>query len=106
MRELIPIYFEFCSLNNDSMKNRFLILIGLLLSLQSFAQIGINTTTPNAMLDISSTTNGFLIPRIALTANNVAAPVVNPQGGALPTSTLIYNTSTVAGINGVAPGYY
>ncbi len=102
----MPIYFEFCSSNNDSMKNRFLILIGLLLSLQSFAQIGINTTTPNAMLDISSTTNGFLIPRIALTANNVAAPVVNPQGGALPTSTLIYNTSTVAGINGVAPGYY
>jgi hypothetical protein len=58
------------------------------------------------MLDVSSATNGVLLPRIALTANNVAAPVVNPQGGALPTSTLIYNTATVAGINGVTPGYY
>lgn len=71
-----------------------------------FSQIGINTTTPNAMLDISSTTNGLLIPRIALTSNNVESPVVNPQGGALSISTMIYNTATVVGINGVSPGYY
>ncbi len=89
-----------------SMKTLYAILFFLILSIQSIAQIGINTTTPYAMLDISSTTNGFLIPRIVLTANNVAAPVVNPQGGALPTSTLIYNTATVGGVNGVIPGYY
>ncbi len=87
------------------MKSTIKILI-LLFSISSFAQIGINTTTPNAMLDVSSTTNGVLISRIALTANNVAAPVVNPQGGAVAVSTLIYNTATVAGVNGVAPGFY
>jgi Chaperone of endosialidase len=88
------------------MKKYILIAIFFLTFLKGYAQIGINTTTPNAMLDVTSTTNGFLIPRIALTANNSAAPVVNPQGGALPTSTLIYNTATVAGVNGVSPGYY
>jgi Chaperone of endosialidase len=88
------------------MKSSILIFTALFFGLNNHAQIGINTTTPNAMLDVTSTTNGFLIPRIALTANNVATPVVNPQGGALPVSTLIYNTATVAGVNGVAPGYY
>ena len=97
---------KFVVQNEEGMKTLYVILFYLILSIQSFAQIGINTTTPNAMLDISSTTNGFLIPRIALTANNLATPVVNPQGGALPTSTLIYNTATVAGVNGVFPGYY
>ena len=58
------------------------------------------------MLEIESATNGVLLPRIALTANNIATPVVNPQGGALTISTLIYNTATVAGVNGVSPGYY
>ncbi len=106
MIQLKPIYFEVCSSNTDGMKKRLFISIVLLLSLSGFTQIGINTTTPNAMLDVSSATNGFLIPRIALTADNVAAPVVNPQGGALPVSTLIYNTAIVAGVNGVAPGYY
>lgn len=86
------------------MKKQLLIL--LLLSFKGFTQIGINTTTPNAMLDVTSATNGVLFPRIALTANNVAAPVVNPQGGALVTATVVYNTATVAGVNGVAPGYY
>lgn len=81
-------------------------LLALFISVLSYAQIGINTLTPNGMLDVNSTTNGFLIPRVALTANNVAAPVVNPQGGALTTSTLVYNTATVSGINGVSPGYY
>ncbi len=101
-----PIYFEVCTSTTDDMKKRILITILLLLSLKGFTQIGINTTTPNAMLDVTSATNGVLFPRIALTANNVAAPVVNPQGGALVTATVVYNTATVAGVNGVAPGYY
>ena len=75
-------------------------------SIYSFAQVGVNTTTPNAMLDVNSATNGVLISRIALTGSNVAAPVVNPQGGAVAISTLIYNTSTVTGANSVSPGYY
>lgn len=106
MIHLKPIYFEVCTSTTGDMKKRRLITILLLLSLKGFTQIGINTTTPNAMLDVTSATNGVLFPRIALTANNVAAPVVNPQGGALATATIIYNTATVAGVNGVNPGYY
>lgn len=87
------------------MKNFTTFLI-LLIGSWSYAQIGVNTTTPNAMLEINSTTNGFLVPRVALTASNVAAPIVNPQGGAILESTMIYNTATVAGVNGVSPGYY
>ena len=36
--------------------------------IQSFGQIGIGTNTPNAsaMLDISSTSKGFLTPRMSL----------------------------------------
>jgi len=70
------------------------------------AQIGVNTTVPSGMLDVSSATNGLLIPRVALTANNVALPVVNPQGGALAISTMVYNTNPVAGVNGVSTGYH
>jgi hypothetical protein len=81
-------------------------LLAIFISVISYAQIGINTLTPNGMLDVNSTTNGFLIPRVALTANNVAAPVVNPQGGALTTSTLVYNTNPVAGVNGLSVGYH
>ena len=76
-------------------------------TITSYAQIGIGTTTPNAALEIASTTNGVVIPRIELTSKLTQAPVVNPQGGALPEGTLIWNTAT-AGIapNNVTPGFY
>ncbi|MFM6923976.1 MAG: hypothetical protein ACKOU7_00610, partial [Ferruginibacter sp.] len=70
---------------------------------QSFA---INTSgataDASAILDVSSTNKGVLIPRIALTAANSPAPLAAPL-----TSLLIYNTAT-AGIapNNVTPGYY
>ena len=70
-------------------------------------KIGFGTITPNAMVDIQSTNNGVLIPRIALTSITDALSVVNPAGGPLQTSTLIYNTAT-AGVspNNVIPGFY
>jgi len=71
------------------------------------SQIGIGTTTPQGALDISSTVNGFIPPRVALTATNVAAPVVNPQGGGLVSGTTVWNTATAgASPNNVAPGLY
>lgn len=82
------------------------IIISIFYFIKVSAQVGINTTTPAAALDVTSTINGVLFPRIELTANNIEAPVVNPQGGGLVTSTTIYNTATVSGINGVSPGYY
>ena len=66
------------------------------------AQVGIGTTVPNGALDVTSTNDGLLIPRVALTATNATAPLTAPT-----TSELVYNTAT-AGIvpNNVTPGYY
>jgi hypothetical protein len=77
------------------------ILFLLLLSQQIFSQIGIGTTTPNGALDITSTNDGVLIPRIALTATNLAT-VLTPT-----VSEMVYNTATSAtGANQVTPGFY
>ncbi len=79
-------------------------LFGLLLFTSTlFPQVGINTTSPEGVLDVESTTQGILIPRVSLVRSTQEAPVVNPNGGALETSTMVYNTATV---NDVFPGFY
>ena len=85
-------------------KNYVTVLLLSLFAITTNAQVGIGTTTPNASsnLDIVSTNRGLLIPRIVLTATNVAAPITTPA-----TSLLIYNTATAgAGLTAVTPGYY
>ncbi|MDD4554595.1 MAG: FISUMP domain-containing protein [Bacteroidales bacterium] len=56
----------------------------------------------SAMLEVKSDSKGFLPPRVALTASNLAAPVALPATGLL-----IYNTATAgtAPYN-VTPGFY
>ncbi|PHS07976.1 MAG: hypothetical protein COA88_07645 [Kordia sp.] len=68
-----------------------------------FSQVGINTTTPGAILDIASTKHGVLFPRVSLEFLTQEAPVLNPKGAGLENGTLVYNTAT---INNVSPGYY
>ena len=81
------------------------ILLFSIISLQ--AQVGIGTNAPEGMLDISSTTNGLIYPRVALTKLNNPLPVVNPNGGPLVAGTIVYNTSyTTSGENDVYPGIY
>jgi hypothetical protein len=76
------------------------------------AQTGIGTSTPNAAakLDVSSTTKGFLPPKVALTATNSFDPITGLSGStALATAAglLIYNTATAGTApNNVVPGYY
>lgn len=72
------------------------------------AQVGVGTTSPKAALDVVAGSNnyGFLMPRVALTASNVSAPVTNPVGGALVVGTMVFNTNTTAGTYGVVPGIY
>lgn len=85
------------------------ILIGLFFFSVSLAhsQVGIGTTTPTGALDISSTIYGFIPPRVALTSTTVAAPVLNPQTGALVSGTIVWNTATAGtSPNNVAPGLY
>ena len=88
------------------MKNILLFPIIILFTATSvFAQVGIGTTNPNpnALLDVDATTTkgGLLMPRIALVATTNALPLVNHVAGMT-----LYNTATVAGTNGVSPGYY
>ncbi len=72
------------------------------------AQVGVGTITPKAALDVTSTEYGLLMPRIALTATNAAAPVKNPVTGnnVLEIGTMVFNTATTAGTYGVIPGIY
>ncbi|MEZ4839368.1 MAG: hypothetical protein R2782_09470, partial [Flavobacterium sp.] len=68
---------------------------------------GIGSSTPNALLDIASNDKGIMVPRVALTSANVASPIINPSGGTLPESTLVYNTTTAGvGENEVTPGFH
>jgi hypothetical protein len=60
----------------------------LFVNAYSFSQVGIGTTTPNASaeLDVTSTTKGFLPPRMTTTErNNIVSPTTGLQ---------IYNIST------------
>lgn len=87
------------------MRKQLLIATTFLSVTFAFGQnVGIGIATPNASakLDVTSTNSGVLIPRLALTAANVAAPVTSPA-----TSLLVYNTATAStGANAVTPGYY
>ena len=71
-----------------------LLFILLLLPIILQAQVGINTTTPDAssMLDINATDKGLLIPRVSIPNLNAASPITAPA-----TSLLVYNTNTTTG---------
>ncbi len=85
------------------MKHIILSSIFGLFSLQLAAQVGIGTSTPHASakLEVRSTTQGFLPPRVSLTATNAATPVTAPETGLL-----VYNIATSSGATAVTPGYY
>ncbi|RZJ30783.1 MAG: hypothetical protein EOO48_04045 [Flavobacterium sp.] len=87
--------------------NATILIVFVLIFTKNFAQVGVGTTTPAAALDVTSTSGGVLVPRVALTSKAVSAPVVNPQGGALVSGTLVWNTATTGTIpNNVIPGFY
>jgi len=81
-----------------------LLVVGLLLAGLQAQNVGIGTATPHpsARLHIEDNARGLLIPNVALTATNVAAPVTSPA-----TSLLVYNTATAGtGATAVTPGFY
>jgi hypothetical protein len=87
-------------LNATYMKKMRLLITASVLMLAGFssnAQIGIGTTNPQGALDITSTTDGLLVPRVAL-ALTTTATVTTPTE-----SELVYNTATAGD---VTPGYY
>lgn len=93
-------------------KNSFLKIAGcfamLFLMIQAVsAQNGIGTSQPNkaSLLDLSSSSKGVLIPRIALTSLTSFSPISGGAGFDSKTanSLLVYNTTTATGLT---PGYY
>jgi len=73
------------------MKQFFTFLAGVLLTATTYAQIGINTETPDASaaLDITSSTAGILIPRMTQSQRDA---VLSPATGLM-----IYQTDQTAG---------
>lgn len=85
-----------------------LVLLALTLSANGlYAQQGFGTEKPNkaSVIDMSSTTKGMLIPRVALTSTTNFAPVTGIAAADQHTanSLLVYNTATAGD---VTPGYY
>ncbi len=83
-----------------------LILTFLMLSVLSYAQVGIGNTNPNsnALLDVGTNTStaGLRLPRVALTATNNTSPLSAHVSGML-----VYNTATAGlGTTAVTPGFY
>lgn len=80
------------------------LLFQLFVFVQAKAQTGIGTITPDASakLEVAATNKGFLPPRVALTAINVASPITSPANGLM-----VFNTATAGSSpNQVVPGYY
>lgn len=84
--------------------NKRVLNISLILLLAStgsvFAQQGFGTNKPSqsAAVDIVSPNKGLLIPRVALQADNLAAPITSPE-----TSLLVFNTTAT---NNLTKGFY
>lgn len=88
----------------------FILLVSVF-ALKVKAQTGIGTTTPNASakLDVTSTTQGFLPPRVTLTGTNDNTTIKNSAGSSVipATGLLVYNTATTTTDPfKVVPGYY
>ena len=112
LKYIILVYYN--NFNKNLMKTIFNLAFIYILSSITYnslkaQNIGINGTGgnahPSALLDIDAVATpslGVLIPRIALQAVNLAAPISSPA-----TSLLLYNTATASsGTNAVSPGYY
>ncbi len=88
-----------------------LFLVIAFFSFVGYAQVGINTTTPNGVLDINTSTTGFVYPSVALT--DVTVKTITNPNPLVPTGivagTVVYNTNTntpATVANSVYPGIY
>lgn len=95
------------------MKKIYLIALGLFATV-SIAQVkvgGSPIVNPNAMFEVESTTKGMLLPRVALEATNLPAPLSATTAAELLAlkGMTVYNTASTKDtdkVNGVLPGFY
>ena len=93
-------------MKKNNLFNILLVVISVFTTLNLSAQVGIGTTAPRGAVDVASTTQGFVLPTVSLAATNVQT-AINPQGGAIPAGTVVYNDATAgAGAVAVTPGMY
>lgn len=94
------------AINPKSRYMRTLLLVSLLCPLFGLSQVGIGTDgieNTSAKLEVKSTTQGFLPPRVALTSTSTAGNAINSPA----TGLLVYNTATASsGATAVTPGFY
>lgn len=86
-------------IKNILMKTTLYTACILLFTLSLRAQVGIGTTTPEAALDIVSTNDGLLIPRVELASEASFSPLAIAPSN----SELVFNT---ASIGTLTPGFY
>jgi hypothetical protein len=87
------------------MRNLTFILTFVLIGLLSNAQVAINTTgalpAPTAMLDVTSTNKGVLIPQVSIDSLKDVTSIPTPANGLM-----VYNTTQPGVRNDMARGYY
>lgn len=78
-------------------------MIGVFSAVNTFAQYGFGTNSPNqhAIVDMTSSTMGLLVPRVALLSVNDNTTIVV---GAAENSMLVYNLGGIGKLN--PPGFY
>lgn len=87
------------------LKNSIFALLLALSQIPSWGQIGIGTSNPEGLLDISMT-QGFVYPRVSLVNTNTAS-ITTPDGDAPVIGTMVYNTSNNGtDASAVYPGLY
>ncbi|EJL70448.1 hypothetical protein [Chryseobacterium populi] len=95
------------------MKKQIFLILGMLISMASHAQMGINNTDPKATLDVTAkanngtTSEGIIAPR--LTGDQIKAG--DAQYGTAQTGIIVYATAAVAAsstktVNITSAGYY
>ena len=95
LSQILTYKTNFMLLLINHLKLNILLLVALIFSYQTIAQIGIGTTTPeqSSILHIASHNKGLLIPQIALTDTVDITSIVDPAD-----HLVVFNTSTSGGL--------
>jgi len=93
---------NFPAFNQPFIMKIIMLLVIALFGTPIYSQVGFGTPSPNAALEIASSNDGFLMPRVALGGKNVQSLASPPT-----ISEIVYNTATAGTApNDVKPAFY